>query len=89
MTLESDTFSNVKLAFGTKHGNNRLKFYCLNGPTLTVKINELNGFTRNENSYLYHKARKCYFASASTVCGAEAPAEAALVRALAKHFLVV
>jgi hypothetical protein len=23
-----------------------------------------------------HKARKCYFASASTVCGAEAPAEA-------------
>jgi hypothetical protein len=38
-----------------------------------------------ENSYLYHKARKCYFASASTVCGAEA----ALVRALAKHFLAV
>jgi hypothetical protein len=33
---------------------------------------------------MYHKARKCYFASASTVCGAEAPAEAALVRALAK-----
>jgi hypothetical protein len=37
------------------------------------------------NSYLYHKARKCYFASASTVCGEEA----ALVRALAKHFLAV
>jgi hypothetical protein len=28
------------------------------------------------NSYLYHKARKCHFASASTVCGANAPAEA-------------
>jgi hypothetical protein len=41
------------------------------------------------NSYLYQKARKCYFASASTVCGAEAPAEAALVRALAKNFLAV
>jgi hypothetical protein len=27
-------------------------------------------------SYLYHKARKCHFASASTVCGAEAPTEA-------------
>jgi hypothetical protein len=37
------------------------------------------------NILLYHKARKCYFASASTVCGAEA----ALVRALAKHFLAV
>jgi hypothetical protein len=32
------------------------------------------------NSYLYHKVRKCYFASASTVCRAEAPAEAARVR---------
>jgi hypothetical protein len=42
-----------------------------------------------DNSYLYHKARKSYFASASTVCGAEAPAEAALVRALAKHFLAL
>jgi hypothetical protein len=41
------------------------------------------------HSYLYHKARKCYFASASTVCGTEAPTEAALVRALAKHFLAV
>jgi hypothetical protein len=29
-----------------------------------------------QNSYLYHKARKCHFASASTVCGAEASAEA-------------
>jgi hypothetical protein len=38
------------------------------------------------NSYLYHKARKCCFANTSTVCGAEAPAEAALVRA---HFLAV
>jgi hypothetical protein len=40
-----------------------------------------------QNSYLYHKAGKCYFASATTVCGAEAPAEAAVVRANAKHFL--
>jgi hypothetical protein len=29
----------------------------------------------NNNSYLYRKARKCHFASASTVCGAEASAE--------------
>jgi hypothetical protein len=29
-----------------------------------------------KNSYLYHKARKCHFASASTVCGVEASAEA-------------
>jgi hypothetical protein len=27
------------------------------------------------STYLYHKTRKCHFASASTVCGAEASAE--------------
>jgi hypothetical protein len=41
------------------------------------------------NILLYHKVRKCHFASASTVCEAEASAEAPQVRRLAKHFLAV
>jgi hypothetical protein len=42
-----------------------------------------------KNSRLFHKARKCHFASASTVCGAEASAVAPQVQALAKHFLAI
>jgi hypothetical protein len=46
------------------------------------------------NSYLYHKGRKCHFASASTVCGTEALAEATSAstcktfssRVIHKHF---
>jgi hypothetical protein len=38
------------------------------------------------NSYLYHKTRKCHFASTSMVCEAVASAEAPQVRAVAKHF---
>jgi hypothetical protein len=36
--------------------------------------------------YLYHKAKKCHFASASTVGGAEAPQVQALAT---KHFLAL
>jgi hypothetical protein len=41
------------------------------------------------NSYLYHKAKKCHFASGSTVYEAEASTEAPQVRGLEKHFLAV
>jgi hypothetical protein len=47
------------------------------------------GVLKHTNA-IYHKvSRKCHFASASTVSGAEALAEAPQMRALAKHFLAV